>query len=116
MEPQTVHERRDQVQVVDVREEDEWAAGRIEGARHIPLGQPPASVSSTVPWPPCAAAVAAPAKPLGCSPKPGSPRTPRTAGCSPERVPVYRYHPRRPSRTRRLSTDNPFFGDDYPTG
>jgi len=39
MEPQTVHERRDQVQVVDVREEDEGAAGRIEGARHIPLGR-----------------------------------------------------------------------------
>ena len=39
MEPQTVHEQRDQLQVVDVREEDEWVAGRIEGARHIPLGQ-----------------------------------------------------------------------------
>ncbi len=39
MEPQTVHEHRDQLQVVDVREEDEWVAGRIEGARHIPLGQ-----------------------------------------------------------------------------
>lgn len=25
--------------VVDVREEDEWLAGHIEGARHIPLGE-----------------------------------------------------------------------------
>ncbi|MGH1564474.1 rhodanese-like domain-containing protein [Mumia sp. DW29H23] len=25
--------------VVDVREDDEWAAGHIEGALHIPLGQ-----------------------------------------------------------------------------
>jgi rhodanese-related sulfurtransferase len=25
--------------VVDVREDDEWAAGHIEGSQHIPLGQ-----------------------------------------------------------------------------
>jgi len=105
MEPQTVHERRDQLQVVDVREEDEWVAGRIEGARHIPLGQ----LTATVPWPPCAAAVAAPAKPLGCSPKPGSPRTPWTAGCSPGRVPVYRSPP--PTAVPDTSPENrlPFF-------
>lgn len=30
---------RDDVQVVDVREHDEWTAGHIAGARHIPLGQ-----------------------------------------------------------------------------
>jgi rhodanese-related sulfurtransferase len=30
---------RDDVQVVDVREQDEWSAGHISGARHIPLGQ-----------------------------------------------------------------------------
>jgi rhodanese-related sulfurtransferase len=28
--------------VLDVREDDEWAAGHIEGARHIPLMQVPA--------------------------------------------------------------------------
>ena len=30
---------RGDVQVVDVREDDEWSAGHIAGARHIPLGQ-----------------------------------------------------------------------------
>ena len=39
MDPNTVHERRYEVQILDVREDDEWTAGRIEGARHIPLGQ-----------------------------------------------------------------------------
>jgi len=34
-----VQGRRDEVQVLDVREDEEWAAGHIEGARHIPLGQ-----------------------------------------------------------------------------
>lgn len=29
------------VQVLDVREDDEWRAGRIEGAHHIPLAQLP---------------------------------------------------------------------------
>lgn len=42
MDPVTVHERRAEVQVLDVREDDEWAAGRIEGAHHIPLKQLPA--------------------------------------------------------------------------
>ena len=28
-----------EVQLIDVREPDEWAAGRIEGAQHIPLGE-----------------------------------------------------------------------------
>ena len=28
--------------VLDVREPDEWAAGHIEGAQHIPLGELPA--------------------------------------------------------------------------
>lgn len=39
MDPKTVHERRDDVQVLDVRDDEEWAAGRIEGAHHIPLDQ-----------------------------------------------------------------------------
>lgn len=30
--------RKRAVQVVDVREADEWDAGHIDGARHIPLG------------------------------------------------------------------------------
>lgn len=39
MDPKTVHDRRDEVQVLDVREPDEWAAGRIDGAHHVPLGE-----------------------------------------------------------------------------
>lgn len=31
-------ERGEQLQIVDVREPDEWASGHIPGARHIPLG------------------------------------------------------------------------------
>jgi rhodanese-related sulfurtransferase len=37
--PKGVWERRDDVQIVDCRETYEWAAGRIEGAVHIPLNQ-----------------------------------------------------------------------------
>ena len=33
--------RLDEVQVLDVREPDEWEAGRIEDAVHIPLGELP---------------------------------------------------------------------------
>ena len=32
-----VYERRDEVQIVDCREDWEWQAGRIDGAVHIPL-------------------------------------------------------------------------------
>ena len=32
-----VYERKDDVQIVDVREPYEWEAGRIEGAVHVPL-------------------------------------------------------------------------------
>ena len=42
MDPKTVNSRRDQVQLLDVREDDEWSAGRIDGATHIPLSQLPA--------------------------------------------------------------------------
>ena len=38
MDPRTVHEGQKDLQVLDVREDDEWAAGRIDGAVHIPLG------------------------------------------------------------------------------
>jgi rhodanese-related sulfurtransferase len=36
MDPQTVAQRLDQVQLVDVRYDKEWGAGHIEGAVHIP--------------------------------------------------------------------------------
>lgn len=36
MDPQTVADRLDQVQLVDVRYDKEWNAGHIEGAVHIP--------------------------------------------------------------------------------
>lgn len=36
MDPQTVAERLDQLQIVDVRDDKEWEAGRIAGAVHIP--------------------------------------------------------------------------------
>lgn len=36
MDPQTVADRLDQLQLVDVRYDAEWRAGRIEGAVHIP--------------------------------------------------------------------------------
>jgi rhodanese-related sulfurtransferase len=41
VEPTEVAElqRRGAVQLVDVREDPEWAAGRIPGARHVPLSE-----------------------------------------------------------------------------
>lgn len=36
MEPQQLHEQGDRVQLVDVRELEEWQAGRVPGARWIP--------------------------------------------------------------------------------
>jgi rhodanese-related sulfurtransferase len=39
MEPKAAYEHHDDVQIVDVRESDEWEAGHIEGAVHIPMGQ-----------------------------------------------------------------------------
>jgi rhodanese-related sulfurtransferase len=35
--PRGAWERRDQVQILDVREDWEWDAGHIEGSVHIPL-------------------------------------------------------------------------------
>ena len=39
MEPSALADRLGDVLVVDVREPDEWEAGRIDGARHIPLDE-----------------------------------------------------------------------------
>jgi rhodanese-related sulfurtransferase len=39
MDPRTVRQRREELQILDVRDDEEWAAGRIEGAVHIPLSQ-----------------------------------------------------------------------------
>ena len=39
MLPQDVSKRRSEFQLLDVREQDEWDAGHIEGAQHIPLGE-----------------------------------------------------------------------------
>lgn len=38
MGPTEAFEQFDDVQLVDVRETDEWRAGHIEGALHIPMG------------------------------------------------------------------------------
>jgi rhodanese-related sulfurtransferase len=35
--PKGVYDRLDEIQLVDCREQDEWAAGRIEGAVFLPL-------------------------------------------------------------------------------
>src|SRR3989449_5820824 len=37
--PLDVSKRRSGLHLLDVREQDEWDAGHIEGAQHIPLGQ-----------------------------------------------------------------------------
>ncbi len=37
--PQDVSRRRAELNILDVREQDEWDAGHIDGAQHIPLGQ-----------------------------------------------------------------------------
>lgn len=39
MHPTEAHERRNEVQLLDVREPPEWAAGHIEGAVHVPMGE-----------------------------------------------------------------------------
>jgi rhodanese-related sulfurtransferase len=42
MSPTEVHEQRHHVQLLDVREPSEWAAGHSPDATHIPLQQLPA--------------------------------------------------------------------------
>lgn len=41
MDPDTVHRRCAELQILDVREDVEWAAGHIDGACHVPLNQLP---------------------------------------------------------------------------
>lgn len=41
MDPRTTYARRNEVQILDVREPDEWASGHIDGALHIPMNQVP---------------------------------------------------------------------------
>ena len=35
---QTLREQKDSFVIIDVREPDEWAGGKIEGSTHMPLG------------------------------------------------------------------------------
>ncbi|MEX1178471.1 MAG: rhodanese-like domain-containing protein [Nitriliruptor sp.] len=39
MTPAEAHEVADDVQLLDVREQDEWDAGHIDGADHVPMGE-----------------------------------------------------------------------------
>lgn len=41
MDPRTTYDRGGEVQILDVREPDEWAAAHIPGALHIPMNQVP---------------------------------------------------------------------------
>ena len=36
---QDVSKRRSELHLLDVREQDEWDAGHIEGSQHVPLGE-----------------------------------------------------------------------------
>ncbi len=45
MNPLDLVRERGGLHVLDVREPDEWAAGHIEGSRHIPLGELAARVA-----------------------------------------------------------------------
>jgi rhodanese-related sulfurtransferase len=37
--PEDVSKQRSELHLLDVREQDEWDAGHIEGSQHIPLGE-----------------------------------------------------------------------------
>jgi rhodanese-related sulfurtransferase len=41
VDPRTAYDRRGDVQILDVREPDEWAAGHIANAVHIPMNEVP---------------------------------------------------------------------------
>ena len=49
MDPRTVHDRHGELQILDVREDEEWTAGHIDGAVHIPLGQLPQRIGELDP-------------------------------------------------------------------
>ncbi|HEX2051088.1 MAG TPA: rhodanese-like domain-containing protein [Actinomycetota bacterium] len=49
MEPKDAFHALDRVELVDVREQWEWDAGHIEGARHVPLGELPARLDELPP-------------------------------------------------------------------
>lgn len=42
MDPRNVYEQRHEVQILDIREHEEFAAGRIDGAWHVPIAELPA--------------------------------------------------------------------------
>lgn len=42
--PAELNEKKAHFQLLDVREADEWRAGRIDGALHVPLAQLPSRV------------------------------------------------------------------------
>jgi rhodanese-related sulfurtransferase len=41
LDPRATYERRSELQILDVREPDEWAEGHIPDAVHIPMAQVP---------------------------------------------------------------------------
>jgi rhodanese-related sulfurtransferase len=41
VQPSTLAERQDEVEIVDVREPEEWQAGRIEGSRYLRMNTIP---------------------------------------------------------------------------
>lgn len=45
MQVDELYRRRNDIQLVDVREPEEWHAGRIEGARHIPMAEVPSRLA-----------------------------------------------------------------------
>ena len=56
MKPNQLYERREALQIVDVREPEEWRSGRIQEARHMPMGDLPQRWARSIengPWPWC---------------------------------------------------------------
>ena len=49
MDATTARALGEKVQIIDVREDDEWTAGHIAGALHIPLAQLPARLAELDP-------------------------------------------------------------------
>ncbi|MBA2767949.1 MAG: rhodanese-like domain-containing protein [Sporichthyaceae bacterium] len=45
LNPRQVLDQKDGLQIVDVREPNEWAGGHIEGAHHIPMNDLPARLA-----------------------------------------------------------------------